>query len=607
MKKSMTINLILCIGLLGIRHALAQQQEPTPERVAETIRLEETRRNQDTEKLATALKTPRTIQLADGFLGYLSHFTDDIVEGKPVKRPIYIGANMGRINKDAAITTRANRLYPGGGLFNLTGNNVTIGMWDDGIPTHLELVGRVSPLPTNTAVGTHATHVAGTLAAKGNNNPLAKGMAYDAKIRAGFMNYPYRYSEIATMASLIPPQQVPLSNHSYGEGIGWILTQNGWVWYGSQWVFGAYTMDSKMMDDISAVNKYHLIVKSAGNSRMSPAGQIQNGPNGYDTIPASSTAKNILTVGAVNDVPNYINPSSVALAAFSSCGPTDDGRIKPDIVANGVGVNSSIPNPTTPNYTNGIYGSYNGTSMASPNACGSAALLVQHLNYQFGNKIPNCFLKCLIIHTADEAGSIGPDYQYGWGLMNVERAATIYRWRQQGQKIVFPMPGNEPTTGYRVGILPQGGTHTITMTVKDVNRPIRATIVWNDPSPTNLSSGTLNPLGFMTLVNDLDLRILGPGNMLLPNNQSLPWVLNPSLPANPAGRGDNIRDNVEQVIINPTTPSGQYTIKITHKNNLKYGSQEYALVWENLYDPVVAIGIFNPVIGKERVEPPPHN
>src|SRR5262249_32640354 len=138
----------------------------------------------------------------------------------------------------------------------------------------------------------------------------------------------------------------------------------------------------------------------------------------FDCLASYTCAKNILTVGAVTKINNNDNlnngwtqVSDVQLASFSGCGPTDDGRIKPDVVGCGVFIFSSISDSAK------AYGYLSGTSMATPNVSGSLLLVQQHFNNLKGRFMRSSTLKGLAIHTADEAGNAGPDYSFGWGLI----------------------------------------------------------------------------------------------------------------------------------------------------------------------------------------------
>jgi subtilisin family serine protease len=156
---------------------------------------------------------------------------------------------------------------------------------------------------------------------------------------------------------------------------------------------------------------------NAGNR---PAGISSN--DSYETLSSDINAKNLLVVGAVNGIgASYSKKEDVVMSSFSSWGPTDDGRIKPDIVADGVSVYSSIAT------NDSSYAALNGTSMATPNAAGSL-LLLQELSQQLSPKkfIKAATLKALAIHTANEAGDApGPDYKFGWGLLNMYDAANV--------------------------------------------------------------------------------------------------------------------------------------------------------------------------------------
>jgi uncharacterized delta-60 repeat protein len=116
--------------------------------------------------------------------------------------------------------------------------------------------------------------------------------------------------------------------------------------------------------------------------------------------------------------------------------------------------------------------------------------------------------------------------------------------------------------------LSQGQTINFVV-VSDGAQPLRATIAWTDPAGTP-PAPSLNPTTRM-LVNDLDLRIIR-----APTTYT-PWILNPASPAAAATTGDNIRDNVEQVLIQ-SPPAGTYTIRITHKGTLSGGAQNVALI-----------------------------
>jgi subtilisin family serine protease len=148
-----------------------------------------------------------------------------------------------------------------------------------------------------------------------------------------------------------------------------------------------------------------------GGSSLLRSATLANNPN-FASVSNAADSKNTLVVGAVNGIPGgYSSPSDVVIADFSSLGPTNDGRIKPDVVADGVNVTS------TWNTSNTAYSTQSGTSMATPNTTGSLYLLQEYYNQLH----PSTFMRAatlrgLAIHTADQTGtSPGPNYTFGWG------------------------------------------------------------------------------------------------------------------------------------------------------------------------------------------------
>ena len=182
----------------------------------------------------------------------------------------------------------------------------------------------------------------------------------------------------------------------------------------------------------------------------------------YDCVSTYGNAKNIITIGAVNKITNgWTSASSVVMSSFSGWGPTDDGRIKPDICAAGVNLTSSF------SASNTTYGTISGTSMSSPNASGSALLTQQHFNNLNGRFLRASSLKGLIIHTADEAGSsVGPDYSYGWGLMNTAKAVQVIS--DSGANSIIESQIPVALTAF---------TRTV---VANGTSPLRLTLCWTD-------------------------------------------------------------------------------------------------------------------------------
>ena len=564
-------NLLLFFILAPIVNCLhAQEQNLTPSNASQLLDISKQNREKDIRDLNKAKAQNVTIQevLDDGTVIGFVRFDEN-------GHPVYYQTD----NSDAAATVGTDKVWPGGTAgYSLSGNSIEVGEWDGGEVrgTHVEFGNRITQIDNPSSLSDHATHVAGTMVAAGIDSD-AKGMAFQATVSAH--DFFSDNSEIATYSS---GTNKILSNHSYGRITGWrfVSSSGVWRWYGDttisvveDYAFGFYSFDARQWDLIANNAPYYLIVKSAGNDRndalpsnvtshdvwdnssgswvTSTASRPGDCPTGYDCISSAGNAKNILTVGAVSDIPlGYSLPSDVVMSSFSGWGPTDDGRIKPDIVANGVSLYS------TGSSSNSDYYNSSGTSMSAPNATGSLALIQEHYNDSNNAFLKAATLKGLVIHTADEAGSFaGPDYSNGWGLLNTERAVSTL-----SDTSIHIIEENT---------LSNNGTYSFTV-YSDGMSPLWATISWNDPAAIS-PSVSLDPTTSM-LVNDLDLRILD-----VASNTYLPYVLNPASPASAATTGDNFRDNVEKVYIaNPT--AGFYTVTVGHKGTLPGAGQDYSLL-----------------------------
>ena len=250
-----------------------------------------------------------------------------------------------------------------------------------------------------------------------------------------------------------------------------------------------------------------------------------------------------------------VNCSSIGRAGGNVESTTDDGRIKPDIVTNGIGLYS----PTAG--SNSSYASYNGTSTATPGSAGAAMLLHQYYNELFDDEAMRAStLKVLIIHTADDLGNPGPDYKFGWGLMNAKAAADHISGHYD-----FP-DANKIVEG----LLDSNNTSDSYNFEWDGNSPIRATLCWTDP-PASAVTSLDNPSP--RLMNDLDMRIIDSNG-----SAAYPYVMNPANPADTATTGDNTLDNVEQVLIESPNLPGTYTVQVNYKGSLTNGQQYYSLI-----------------------------
>lgn len=334
---------------------------------------------------------------------------------------------------------------------------------------------------------------------------------------------------------------------------------------------------------------------------------------GLDTIKSTGVAKNNLTVGAVYTDHTGLNLDSqdIALSHFSSRGPIDDGRVKPDIMG---------PSTFEPIMDGDTY--FGATSYAAPAVTGVLALL-QEFNVDGGGPtLSASSWKALLLNTAtdgtnlkylveesdensptryqvvrrashlgadaDAANLIGPDYFFGWGLVNARAAAELLVKNLRSEsgaahisEYLLEDQSNSTTTADNVVI-------EIPFEHDGDSTEMRIMICWTDPpfqpiSPSALDVGNYNPEVVVAddpsrpknLVNDLDLWIVDPNG-----KTHRPWVLNPANVLDGATRvvaafenplatlATNSLDNVEQIIID-TPISGTYTIKVSHKGVLK--------------------------------------
>lgn len=487
-------------------------------------------------------------------------------------------------NNDAAASTGTTTLRSVQGV---DGQGMTIGVWEccnngsipGGIPlvTHQDLAGRVTVKDGSTDVQNHATHVTGTLIGNppSSVSSQSRGMAFRASADAyGITNHTSEMM-VAGAATIdeVANGKLLVSNHSYGSIVGWDFNpnNNGWTWFGGSSPFNQFGEPSGFgvydgsWDAFAANTEYYLICKAAGNDRnevpavnalVRNAGQTNfvnynpaihpgpDGTNGYDCITDEGSDKNIMTVGAVT--------KAQAMSTFSNWGPTNDGRIKPDICGIGVSLTSAIST------SNSSYGSASGTSMASPQVAGSL-LLLQELysdKYKVGSELlymRATTLKALAINSATDRGNPNPDYQFGFGVLDAEKAGEFIvddaKLDNTGKAVIIEdvIENANDVFEFEFDIL--GGAD------------MRVTLVYHDV-PAD------------TLVNDLDILV----RQLSTNGVVQPWGLDPANPNNNATRMDNDIDNVEHVSQN-NLPAGTYRAEVRVEGSLYNNQpQKFSLV-----------------------------
>jgi subtilisin family serine protease len=444
-----------------------------------------------------------------------------------------------------------------------------------------------SPDPSSSAftwsdLNGHGTHVAGTIAGSGALSPPGQnfaGMAPQARLvvqatssggdSLDCLPDPDRYLGLAYDAG------ARVQNASFGSDAQ-----------------GAYDYDASAVDRFLWEHNDHLLVVSAGN-----AGKDANGDGVIDrgSVGTPATAKNVISVGASeNDRPraagglcafetpyncawgNFgyttgaLNTDPVSdnpdgLAPFSSRGPAQDGRIKPEIVAPGTSVlstKSHDPNVTyTFNYDDDY--AYNfGTSMAAPMVSGMAALVRQWLAQEKMDPSPSAALvKAMLLNGATDARP----GQYGFGATAEIPAAwpnNVEGWGRANLPVTLGLDGVGRLwlADNRAG-LATGDVASYPLVVA-AGAPLRITLAWTDY--------WAGPMVAKALVNDLDLEVVLPNGSVVRGNAAA------ELPSACRSGGADRCNNVESVEI-AAPEAGTYTVRV-RGFNVPRGPQPFALV-----------------------------
>jgi subtilisin family serine protease len=431
--------------------------------------------------------------------------------------------------------------------YNLDGWGVTVMVYDGGgvSETHQDLAGRVT-IMDGANPGVHATHVGGTIAGDGKaSSGVNRGMAPAATLLSYSAQYPV-------------PQGFPLYTDpgdlegdfadamAHGAVLGnaslALNTSVNAAYVGCD-ILGDYSVTSGVIDAVvrGGLGAPFLSVWGVGNERSEAACGTT-----YAKIPPPHAAKNHITVGAVN-------ANDDSMTNFSSWGPVDDGRIKPDVVAPGCQVGGDGGVTSTSAYDDGDYFTLCGTSMASPTVTGLAALLIQDFRAQYPGRVlfRNATLKAVLAHTAVDRGNPGPDYQFGYGSVRIQPAIDLMR-----------------SGAFREDSLTQGMLFSETVTVGPGHPELKTTLAWDDYPAT--------PNVVPSLVNDLDLVVTSPTGV-----RHYPWTLDPANPATPAvwTQEDHV-NNIEQVWVENPEP-GDWTIEV-YAYNVPKGPQPFSLVGDGV-------------------------
>ena len=409
---------------------------------------------------------------------YMLHHID--AEGNP----IYINTK----DTNQAVNAKATSLYQDGSLgVNITGTNMVAGVWDGGKvnASHELLAGQVT-MQANQSLDTasgndHMQAVSGIMVGKmltSSSNPnglTARGLAFNATAK----NYDWD-NDLAEMTTFAAGGFL-VSNHSYGYSN---TTTN------NIWNYGAYDDSAKNWDELLKTTPNYLAFVAAGNEQQNNG---NSSAGGFDVITGATAAKNVMTVGAIN----FDN----TMSNYSNWGPTDDGRVKPDIVTLGTAIN--VPLYTGNNTYTGVDVSSSGTSYSTPAAAAAGLLLQQYYNSIFGTYMKAASLKALMLHTADEAGNAGPDAKFGWGILNVERAAQTIKQMQFGGSAKLVEFATNPTND---------SIDEVSVTGVAGGSSARASICWTDDEGVEQTSADgINPTASRLVYNfDILFRQQGP-------------------------------------------------------------------------------------------------
>jgi MYXO-CTERM domain-containing protein len=422
------------------------------------------------------------------------------------------------LNVDSADLSNATPAHIGPATaYNLDGSGIIVGVWDGGRArdTHQGFQSAQSPSPIGagtkrilevdgTSNSSHGTHVTGTIVSDGTGNSDGRGYAPEAFA----LSHDWNSMDSERRAARHNYRHVT-DNHSYGNAGGG---------------YGGYDSSAQMSDqDIRDL--LLNMCKSAGN----------DGP-GDNSLTDDACIKNSLTIAATSD--------TGTVADFSSRGPTDDGRLQPHFAANGVGL-TSVSSSNDTDYVGGS--TWSGTSMSSPSVCGSVALLAQLWKREMSNEpFATDVVRAILALTADDRGNTGPDYRYGFGIVDCQRAADL----------ILSHSNASANLGHIVrGQIRQGETIEYNVSVSGTS-PLRVVCSWLD-AWASTGAGT-------KLVNDIDLTLVAPNGTTIhfpfsgltaSGSQTHVWTTT----------GHNRRDNIELATVNNPT-AGTWKIRVNGFN-----------------------------------------
>ncbi|MCU0857898.1 MAG: S8 family serine peptidase, partial [Pontiellaceae bacterium] len=381
-------------------------------------------------------------------------------------------------------------------------------------------------------------------------------------------NY-YTYPDFEDLQSRAYRDGARISNNSWGANTG-----------------GAYNSDSQRYDYlVRDAQPAGAAVTNAGNQEMVIVFAAGNAGSGVNTVGTPGTGKNLFTIAASENVHPFGGADGSGISDsgadsvndiiyFSSRGPCDDGRIKPDIAAPGTHVSGGVAQSDTPGpsgtaiagFTGGgvsggpfgslfwptnqqFFSASSGTSHSAPGVAGGCALTRQYFINQGWNTPSPAMTKAYLMNstrhlTGTYANDTLPSNNQGMGLMDLDFAfnGVLRILRDQLTNELFTATGQTCVFEGRVA---------------DTGKPFRITLAWTD-APGNTSGNAYN--------NDLNLTVNIAGNTYKGNVFSGASSVS-------GGTGD-AKNNVESVFL-PAGVSGAFTVTVTAANINSDGVPNY--------------------------------
>ena len=426
-------------------------------------------------------------------------------------------------------------------ITDLDGDGQTIAVGDSGIDHdhgdfNGRIVGRTSVTPGDSSTADtsdgHGTHVACTVLGSGmRSSGTYAGVAPEASLY-------FQAMEDDDTGSLYSYGINSMLNSAYNSGAR--LHTNSW---GAGSGSGSYSTQSEDADDRTSTWDQYWSYE--GMTVLFAAGNERN-----DGVSPPGTAKNVITIGGHK---NRYSGSPDEMYYWSSRGPTDDGRIKPDVVGPGDGVRSCLSQEAEnadSGWSNNWYIEYSGTSMATPAAAGAATLVRQYLMDVANRPAPQgALVKALLILGAKDMGARNiPNDDEGWG-----RVSLINSLIPDSDEGIFVDDRNRVKSGQ---------TREYTYDITRANEPLKIVLAWSDYPGSSTSSSQLR--------NDLNLEVVNPNGNIYKGN-----VFNSGRSITGGSWDDT--NNVEVVLIDSASV-GTWTVKV--KDDYHGGSrtwQPYAI------------------------------